>query len=152
VYCVSGTTTTQIKANKVVNPATAVVTRDNGFSAINGEGLIDWTPTVVSGSGTITSYTVNEAAYYELEKMTYFTVDVTITDNGTGATNILISLPFTASAYPASVCGRETATAGFMISGMISASATNLNVAKVDGTYPGGTNNRLVLSGWYERV
>jgi hypothetical protein len=152
VNCVSSALS-RIRNNVVIGAATATLVREAaGTAAINSEDMKNWVPSISSGSGTITSSTVNSARYYELEKHVYFSVDITITNNGTGATNVLISLPFTASVNPASVAGREVAVAGFMLSGHISASSANINVAKVDGTYPGGTGNKLVLSGWYERA
>lgn len=144
-------TNSSIRNNRIINATTAMVARDNGIVAINGEMTKDYAATVASGTGTITSYTVNRASYYELEKMVFVAVDITITNNGTGATNVNVSLPFTASTNTFTMAGRETVTGGFMLSGIIVSTGTNISLTKVDATYPGGTGNRLVVSGWYER-
>ena len=59
--------------------------------ALNTYSYTAYTPTVTCQTGTITSYTAT-GGYYEVGKMVYFTVSVTITNAGTGSAGINISL------------------------------------------------------------
>ena len=65
-----------------------------------------WTPTVASGSGTLTSYTVN-AIYTRIGRQVTVTVNINITNAGTGSGVLTISLPHTPLAYSFSGSGRE---------------------------------------------
>lgn len=145
-------TNTRVRNNLVVNPATAIATRAaSGINAINGMPMTPWVPAVVPGSGAITAVGAKNCWYYELEKMVYIEVDVTITTNGTGGVFVAISLPFSAGPAYTVIPGREAGATGVMIQGTIAPASNQLSVTKYDATYPGGSGYRLHLSGWYER-
>ena len=109
-----------------------------------------WTPTVSSLTGALTAVTVNDATYRDVPGgLRRITVDVTITTNGTGAGAIRITLP-SVPAWNDLVPGREIATSGFGLSAQLTAGSNVMTVTKSsDGSYPGGTGNRLLLSGFY---
>ena len=108
------------------------------------------TPTVTSGSGTLTTATAaveGQSVGGRFE----FTATVTITTNGTGATNIQLTLPFSAAentavggtrlgvATPDGLAARVN-TAGVLI------------IALYDGTYPGADGYTLIVSGSYRKA
>jgi hypothetical protein len=98
-----------------------------------------WTPTVASGGGTITSYTVN-AIYTRIGRQVTVTVNINITNAGTGIGALTISLPHTPLAYSFSGSGREN-TLGVILqaytnsgSTMFVFSATNTTIIATGAT------------------
>ena len=79
-------------------------------------------------------------------KITFVRVDIAITTNGTAATTVKATLP-TTPAFLYVIAGREQNVTGKMVYGF---AFTDLTIANYDGTYPGGSGYRLVLSGFYE--
>lgn len=108
-----------------------------------------WSPTISSGSGTITTVGTVIARYAQAGKNVYFSIVIPITTNGTGATSVRATLPTTAQSASV-VAGRETQSGGKMLQGSISASSNTLVIFNYDNTYPGGSGFILVLSGLYE--
>ena len=112
-----------------------------GFRARRARGTS--TPTVTAGSGALTSASASLA--YTLDGMRmHFNCTVTITTNGTGATDIEFTLPFTPTAV--------TALAATDFSAKIALAATantdgKVYVTKVDGTYPGASGKVLYVAG-----
>ena len=95
--------------------------------------LLNWyeegsyTPTVTAASGSITSYTAT-AAYTRIGRQIAVVANVTITNAGTGAGSLNISLPFTASgSFAFSGAGRENVS-GVMLQVNVSAAGTVMNV------------------------
>jgi hypothetical protein len=134
----------------VINPLGAYTYRN-----ILGDRWVDvatdwvsWTPTVTSGSGTITSYTVNSAKYLRRAHDVLIRLHITITDNGTGATHLDFTLPFTATANGGSVSGRETVTSGLLVGG--ACVSTFARIVAEGNTYPVATNSQVILTGIYE--
>jgi hypothetical protein len=69
------------------------------FSATSGTGtseLFDdyeegtWTPTVTSGSGTLTTVTVSEALYTKIGRIVTVHTKFVLTDAGTGSSNLIV--------------------------------------------------------------
>tara|TARA_R110000822_G_scaffold39036_2_gene107593 strand:+ start:383 stop:892 length:510 start_codon:yes stop_codon:yes gene_type:complete len=127
------------------------------FSATPGTGTSEllsdyeegtWTPIFSGGGGTtITSYNVNSAAYTKIGRLVTIGFDVTITNNGTGAFEVVVTgIPFSITTpYSSSGSLMEVAAVGF--SGFVNpSSTTSLGLSKYDGSYPGGTNRRLIGS------
>jgi hypothetical protein len=90
------------------------------FSATPGTGTSellsdyeegDYTPTVTAAAGTITSYTLSTAKYTKVGRLVFATVQLTITNAGTGVGALLITVPFAASGS-ASGSATETAVVG----------------------------------------
>lgn len=107
-----------------------------------------YTPTVSSGSGTITSFGNRLGKYTRIQKLVIVNYDVTILNNGTGATWVNVSKPIT-SVTPLGGgtgligTGMETAVTG--VSQTVRENGTNLVLLQqiVGGGYPGGNNYRL---------
>jgi hypothetical protein len=72
-----------------------------------------YSATVSAASGSITSYTVNKAQYCDIGKVRFYDIDVSITNNGTGATYLKVDLAAAPFSNFNNGLGRETAVAGF---------------------------------------
>ncbi len=110
-----------------------------------------WSPTITSGTGSITTLGTVVARYRTVGGMVFISLYVVITTNGTGATDVRATLPF-ASASVAVLAGRENVATGVMIQGTISAGSSLVRMFTYNNLYPGGSGYELQLSGWYERA
>lgn len=108
-----------------------------------------WTPTLTPGSGTFTSASAS-GSYTKIGDRILFDIVISITTNGTAATNIGVSLPFTVGARASGAAGREVAVTGLGITGHIAASGTTLSFQKYDGTYLGGNGYVFNIGGNYK--
>jgi hypothetical protein len=111
--------------------------------------LLNWyeegayTPTVAATSGTITSYTVT-AAYTRVGRQVTVVANVTVTNAGTGAGAITITLPWTANgSYAFNGAGRENALTGYMLQAYIAAGDTVVNAVRYDNTTAIATNAQI---------
>jgi len=129
---ISGTTGT-FSGNIVISTSGAGI----DFSATSGTGtseLFDdyeegtFTPTASSSSGTITSYTVNGAAYTKVGRMVFVNVDITITNAGTGSASFDVTLPFTNGSVLCNGTGRENALTGYQLQTRVIASSSTMNI------------------------
>lgn len=111
-----------------------------------------WTPTVTAGAGTITTLGTVSARYWEDAKMVAFYISVAITTNGTGSSDIRISMPFTLGTVNALGYGRESGVSGAALTGTIAASSSTMIVRKYDNSYPGANGAVLELSGFFWKV
>lgn len=113
---------------------------------------VNFTPVVTSNTGAIASYTC-QFRYMRVPGGVNWKCYISITNNGTGAGFLLVTLPFTAATQIASVAtGYEGSTGAFGVRGVINSGGTQLLIAKADGTYPVATGYNLSLSGFYEVV
>ena len=103
-----------------------------------------FTPTFSSGTGTITSTTLNAARYTKIGRLVTVQVDVTITNAGTGGSYFQISgLPFSA-AMLSPLCGEELGVSGSGLTGY--ASGTNMYVYYYNAVTCVITNARPVVT------
>jgi len=114
----------------------------------------NYTPTVTASSGTITS-TTSKGQYLQIGKMIVVSVDVLITNAGTGSGNLNVSLPI--NALPGNVnrwsgSGAETAATGKGLQVVCDAGnvPTLLTSRFYDFTTCIATNNRLDITIIYE--
>lgn len=118
------------------------------YNNISGKAsFITYSPTVTSGAGTLTSTSVTTAKYQTQGQICFVNLRVVITDNGTGSSDIRITLPFAASGI-GNFSGREEVLSGVMVHGQVTGST--LIVRKYDNSYPGGTNAAILVSGFFE--
>jgi len=115
-----------------------------------------YTPTITTGAGTITLLGALNCAYsIEGDWITVY-YDIIITTNGTGATDLRFTLPFTAdiSGTAAQITGpgRETAITGITTSATVGVSSTFAVITTATNTYPGGDGTRNVGSVRYKRA
>ena len=109
-----------------------------------------YTPTATPVSGTFTSHSVS-GRYITRGKLTWVTMQLDITTNGTAATAIDITLPNTA-ARAANLVGRENGVSGALLASRINASGTTVRIYTYNNTYPGANGASIVVSGCYENT
>lgn len=107
-------------------------------------------PVVTAGTGTFTTTSVT-GSYYQLGRLVFLAVLVTITTNGTAAGSVNVSLPFTsqsATSIKYMFAGGNNSNQDLI--GFVDPNSNVLRIFKYDGTYPGGNGVSLYLSGFYE--
>lgn len=127
-------------------PATAVSSTDANTLDDYEEGT--WTPTVDAGSGSFTTVS-GSGRYTKIGRLVYFYAHIVITTNGTAASFVRFTLPFT-SAQAFVGYGREIVSTGNSLTVTGTASGTTANILKYDNTYPGGSGYALDVQGHYE--
>jgi hypothetical protein len=100
-----------------------------------------YTPAVSSSSGTITSFTAS-GAYTKIGRIVIANFVVTVTNNGTGAGALAVSLPFT-SAGSFVGTGRENALTGEILQIFVT-NSINTNIYDYNNNYPAATNAQVV--------
>ena len=144
---VGGTTPSSSGAG-ITFPATQSASTDANTLDDYEEGT--FSPTISSSSGSITSYTVNTATYTKIGRLVYVSINITITNGGTGSGSItLAGLPFSlAASSSGAIWGRETNNTKKLLGGSVSTT----NIAQIDfydNTYCGGTSNVLNINSTY---
>lgn len=154
-FDITGATNLQIKNMRATDTPTGRVGNPGGGTVITDcvginayDPYIPSTPTVVSGSGTITAASA-QVRWLKKDTRNYFQLKVVITTNGTGAGNIQVTMPFT-SFFDAAGGGREVTAAGIGLAWSMGAGSNILFISKVDATYPGGNGFTLLVSGCVE--
>lgn len=154
-----GTGTYTVAANNIrvqnldVENGTPAPTVETGASVAGVQ--IAWTPTVTSGSGTLT--TVSASGYYQIDaedtRYVDFRLAVSITTNGTGATDIRATLPFTSTSDGVgSAIAAYDSTASLALAGYVGVGVGYVRILKYDGTYPGADGKSLQVTGRYRRA
>jgi len=116
------------------------------------EGL--WTPTVSSGTGTITTVGTVSGYYTKVGNAVFVHGSFTITNNGTGAGYLFVGgLPFmplgtTQSSYGIVGAGYNTSSAQMSFI-RITVNSTTGTMRKYDGSYPIGTGQTIGFSAHY---
>ena len=105
----------------------------------------DWTPTLSTVSGSITSYTAS-GSYCLIGNGGMMTVKLVITNNGTGAGAIFATLPFTIS-YRSMLIGRDDAITSNVVIGRIDGNMNRISIIDYEGAYPAQTGSEINLSG-----
>lgn len=114
---------------------------------------LDWrtfTPTIAPSGGAITSYTVNSAQYRRRGASVEMTLDITITNAGTGSGTLTIlfgSGAPNAATNGGFLSGKESGITGKMCGGVCNAGG--IVVIHADTTTVIATGARVVLSGIY---
>lgn len=103
-----------------------------------------FTPAVASVTGTITTVGATSGAYQVSFNKLFFNQNAVITTNGTGASAVNVSLPFTPVSDNSVCSGRENALTGKQLQGFVV--AANMRYFNYDNTYPGG-NGAQILGG-----
>jgi len=99
-----------------------------------------WTPTITAGSGTITSYTLTAANYTKIGRAVHINVIFTITNAGTGASALVITMPFTNGAAIANGTGRENSLTGNQLQIQLNAATAAGDLFNYNNTTAIGTN------------
>lgn len=131
---------------------TGAALRSTGAGAAPAYGaaaFTAWTPTITSGTGTLT--TVSASGGYLLDgKLFTFHLLITVTTNGTGASWLQFSLPNSLLANGAQACSGVKTNASTAESVWIQDATGVVTVFNADGSYPGGDGTFHVVSGTIE--
>lgn len=127
---------------------------DADLSAVASSGLAaassTFTPTVTSGSGTITTLGTVSGNYYIIGKLMWVSIIINITTAGTGAGALIVTnLPGTTPRRMTLIGLEDNATNNFVV-GKTTAAATTLSMLQNGGTTIIGDNRRVQISGWME--
>lgn len=117
------------------------------FNQVANSAWSPYTTTVTSGTGTITSYTAI-MFYKEVGKKVDGRLYIELIDAGTAGFSIDFTLPVIAKSGIGMVTGRE-GTAGALLLGWLT-STSKASIQKADGTFVGGTGNKLLINFTYE--
>jgi hypothetical protein len=127
----------------------------NQFVAVNGVSAslvspdpIAWTPTIDATSGTITTSSSTFARYRTINRTVYFSISITITDNGTGASGLRFTLP-TGSAQFGGNCTARNSTTGVGLIASFGTSGTTATIQTTAGAYPVASGQTVLCTGWY---
>lgn len=124
----------------VANAAISAIYYSHQENPIGFPEKFGFTSTVTSGSGTLTTVSGAGSYYYIIGSFCYLMVNILITTNGTGATDIRATFP---------VATTDTAQGGYgsspsLIPLMVAFNTTTqLNIRLYDGTYPGADGRYL---------
>lgn len=127
--------------------------RDGGGLCFNGDTAAanalddyeegDWTATITSTVGSITSYSVNSAKYTKIGRLVTLNLLFAITDNGTGSGKISVAgAPYTAAFGTAGTIYNQST--GLM--GVTSITSTTMSLRTATNTYPVATGQTTQLS------
>jgi hypothetical protein len=136
-----------LAGGQILFPATQVPSADPNTLDDYEEGT--WTPTVTASSGTITSYTLVGANYTKIGRVVHVNFAVTITNAGTGAGSLDVTLPFTNGAVIANGAGRENALTGFQLQCRVNASSSTMSIQNYANATAIATNAQIRASMTY---
>lgn len=107
-------------------------------------------PVVTATAGAIATMGAVSGKYTKVGRMVSFEADISIADNGTGAGAIRISnLPFIVDSSPYCGFGTDIGLAFQLLQMRIYGTSSIADITAYNGSYPGGSGARLVLSGTY---
>ena len=115
-----------------------------------GTAWTTYTPTITAGTGSFTTVSAT-GRYKTIGKTVFVEIKVTDTTNGTAASFVVATLPFSPAATNSySITGQE-GNGGFTANGSLSTNGGGtVNIFKYDGTFPLSTGDSLFVSGVYE--
>lgn len=124
----------------------ATATSINGVT-IDSSEYTAYTPTVTSGTGALGTLT-STGRYKQIGKTVFVYARTDITNNGTGASWIDMTLPSSVlSPYSYILPGMESTTST-TVTGICG--GNTVSVLKYDGSYPAGAGTIIIVSGFYE--
>lgn len=114
-------------------------------------GMSTWMqfkPIITSAQGALRDVS-GSISYVTFGKTVHFTGQVEISDNGTAAGSVMVTLPLPPCVAATYFCsGRADAVSGKMLQGVIR--GPQVILVAYDNTYPGSDGERLIFSGTYE--
>ncbi len=103
-----------------------------------------WTPTITAGSGTFTT-TSASGSYTKVGNRVSAEISIIITTNGSAATSVIATLPFTSGSTSIGV-GREHGLTGAILQGITVATTTTVAIYTAANAYPGGSGATIFFS------
>jgi hypothetical protein len=135
----------------LTSSVTGTLPTTNGGTGDTGGACTTYTPTVTTGSGTITTLGSASGRYKRFGRLMFLEITVPITTNGTGGTSVRATLPLSlTSASDFYLVGREILVSGKELEGRAGVSSTYVEIFNYDNTYPGGSATQITVSGWIE--
>ncbi|WP_298161147.1 hypothetical protein [Brevundimonas sp.] len=110
-------------------------------------GWATTTPTVTSAAGSFTTVASSLASRLDAYGMVEFTLTITVTNAGTAAGAMFVTLPYAAEYRQAFAGMRADTNVG--ICGNIDAASAVLGIARADAAFAGSTGAVIVVSGRY---
>lgn len=151
VSAVQGTYKTYIATDTGAAPDSnaATMTQLQTF-VLGATGLTwsDWTPTITAQAGTFTTVS-GTGRYARIGKVIFVIIVITITTNGTAASWIKSTLPVNAATTVAPLLNAGDSSAALSGFAFI-AGASQVNIFRYDGAYPGADAKTIRVSGVYE--
>lgn len=127
-------------------PATSVIINRPIFET----RWLTYTPTISSTTGTITTPGATAGNYKIFGSSATVNHSGAITTNGTGATGVRITLPFTPSTDYSVYSGRENSVTGNMLQARVA--SNTLEYFTYSNTYPGGDGRSVIGGGGILRI
>jgi hypothetical protein len=124
----------------VANAAISAISYSHQENPIGFPEKFNFTSTVTSGTGTLTTVNGSTSYYYIIGSFCYLMVNILITTNGTGATDIRATFPIPTTDTSQGGYGSSPSLIPLMVAFN---STTQLNIRKYDGTYPGADGRYL---------
>ena len=121
-------------------------------TALPENAWVNFTPVVTASTGTITAYTA-EARYIKRGKLLTISVNVEITNNGTGAGELRVSLPAATIGMPLGgtiLAGRERNLTSAALTAYVEAATSTAKVLTYNGLYPGAAGAAISFAGSYQ--
>lgn len=113
------------------------------------EAYKTYVPTLSAVSGAFTTASAT-GRYRKVGRTVFLNIVVPITDAGTAAAGVRVTLPFTSGPAVQIVHGRETQTTGVALHGTISASGALMEILRYDNLTAAASARTLVMTGTYE--
>lgn len=114
-------------------------------------GWINYTPTVTSGSGTITSYTINRARYrYGEDGRVHVDCSITITDPGTAGGGLRVTHPVATASSVAAGAGRQVGGGGKALAVQFNSADTYMLIHAYDNSTAIASGATIVFELAYE--
>lgn len=105
-----------------------------------------WSPVVTAGSGAITAYSAT-GEYTRIGNIVVASVDIDISNNGSGGALVNFTLPFASSSTIRKTgSGREANATGNQLQVFIDPSGAVASILNYNNSYPGGTGYKLVAT------
>jgi hypothetical protein len=120
----------------------------NSINVADDAAWTTYTPTIASGTGSITTLGAVTARYKRQGKRVHVRLSISITTNGTGATSITATLPLS-PAYSFTGSGHEETAYGGLMQ-VRGAAGGGLTILKADNTYPGANGALIIIGATYE--
>jgi hypothetical protein len=131
-----------------------------GGIVVGGNGATDpeqawtsYTVTVSAASGTITTYTAS-GRYLKIGRRVDININITVSNNGTGAAVLIASLPFESADFYYNLSGHEIESSGLGLSGTIGPNSATVSISTDGNGYPVASSGTsvIVVTGAYEAI
>jgi hypothetical protein len=139
----------KLKVHGKVNLAAGNTYDINGSPHTHAPAITNYNPVATASAGSITTYS-SSGKYVDFGGLVWYTATVTITNAGTAAGELRISIPFTANANSIGV-GREDNATGVQLQAMINSGIAYARVVSYAGGGVIAAPRVYIISGWFTK-